>query len=415
MQWPCVGRARRRRAESLPLSPAHHRRACQLAGLVTLLYGLVGVVWIQVADTVVLAISAHPTWLALAQRHKGLVYVTVTALALALLVYHGASRLLMAAQQGAHSALREHDLFEGHPQPMWYYHPESLAFLRVNQAAQRLYGYTQAEFLEMSAPDLRAPAERAALAQRLRSAAPEFPAVDQAHHRCKSGQWLHMQISAQSARYEGRPAVLVLAVDISEQVAAREALQRQEQQIRELHQSLAEVLWLASADGHRLLYVSPAFEQVYGLPLDDFRRNPGLWLAHVHPEDQAVAQRSRTQMWTEGSAECQYRICRPDGEVRWLSDRKKLVRDARGEVTMIAGIAKDITARRLDQEMLRRNSEELAARYAELARFNRAAVDRELDMIALKREVNALASAQQLPPPYKVDFAIAEPAVETTP
>ena len=130
----------------------------------------------------------------------------------------------------------------------------------------------------------------------------------------------------------------------------------------------------------------------------------------MHPDDQAVAQLSRRQLWADGRAECQYRICRPDGEVRWVSDRKKLVRDAQGEVTMIAGIAEDITARRLDQDTLRRNGEELAARYAELERFNRAAVDRELDMIALKREVNALSRARQVPPPYRLDFAATEPA-----
>lgn len=399
----------------MPLSAFHHRRACQLAALVAVLYAALGVVWIVGSDAAVLAVSRDPAWHALAQRSKGLAFVGLTALALCLLVYHGTRRLLLAVQQGEHSALRVHDLFEGHPQPMWYYHPDSLAFLRVNDAAVRLYGYTQAEFLQMAVPDLRPADERAALAQRLRSRAPGFSAVDQARHRSSSGQWLDMQISAQSAVYQGRPAVLVLAVDISAQVAARQALQRQEQQIRELHQSLAEVLWLVSPDAREVLYVSPAFEQVYGLALDDFRRDPGLWLARVHPDDQALARQSGQQLWTDGSADCQYRICRPDGTVRWLSDRKKLVRDAQGQVTMIAGIAEDITARRLDQDTLRRNSAELAAHYAELERFNRAAVDRELDMIALKREVNALSQARQLPPPYRLDFAAPEPAAAALP
>jgi len=110
-----------------------------------------------------------------------------------------------------------------------------------------------------------------------------------------------------------------------------------------------------------------------------------------------------------GSSECQYRISRPDGAVRWLSDRKKLVVDAQGQVTMVCGIAEDITERRLDQDLLRRHGEELAERYAELARFNRAAVDRELDMIALKREINALAAASRQPPRYPLDFAATVP------
>jgi PAS domain S-box-containing protein len=188
-------------------------------------------------------------------------------------------------------------------------------------------------------------------------------------------------------------------------VAAQQALQRQEQQFRVLHQSLAEVLWLVSANGRDVLYASPAFEQVYGFSVEVFQRDPSRWLAQVHPDDSATAMQSSQQLMTTGSAECEYRICRPDGSVRWLSDRKKLVRDANGAVAMIAGIAEDITARRTDQDMLRRNAVELSARYAELERFNRAAVGREMDMIALKAEVNALAQTRNLPAPYRLDFA----------
>lgn len=399
----------------MPTPPAHHRRACHLAARVTVPYALFGVLWILGSDAAVQALSADPAWQALAQRGKGLTYVSLTALALALLVYRGTRRMLRAVQDGEHSALRVHDLFEGHPQPMWYYHPHSLAFLRVNDAAVRLYGWTQAEFLQMTVPDLRPADERATLAQRLRGRAPGFSAVDQVRHRCKSGDWLHVQVSAQAAVYQGQPAVLVLAVDIRAEVAARQALQHQEQQFRELHQSLAEVLWLASPDGSGVLYMSPSVEQVYGLPAEAFLRDPGQWLARVHPDDQAIADLSRQRLWSEGSADSQYRICRPDGTVRWLSDRKKLVRDAHGTVTMIAGIAEDITTRRFDQDTLRRNSAELAARYAELERFNRAAVDRELDMIALKREVNALSQARQLPAPYPLDFAASSTAAEAMP
>jgi PAS domain S-box-containing protein len=391
------------------LSVGNHRRACQLAALVAALYAAFGCVWILLSDTVVHAVSAEPGWLQAAQHGKGLVFIAVTALALLLMVYHGACRLLLAVEQRAHTALRVHDLFEGHPQPMWYYDPNSLAFLRVNLAAERLYGYSQAEFLQMTVPDLRHPDERAALAHRLRHRGPGFIAVDQARHRCKSGRWIDIQISAQAARYDDRGAVLVLGMDISAQVAAQQALQRQEQQFRVLHQSLAEVLWLVSADGQDVLYASPAFEQIYGVAVDVFRRDPSRWLAQVHPDDCATALQSSQQLMATGSAECEYRICRPDGSVRWLSDRKKLVRDAQGAVTMIAGIAEDITARRIDQDTLRRNAAELAARYAELERFNRAAVGREIDMILLKREVNALSLARDLPAPYRVDFAATAP------
>lgn len=393
----------------MPLSPANHRRARRLALLVAAAYAVFGSLWILLSDAAVRLVSTDAGWLELAQRGKGLAFIALTATALLAMVHLGSSRLLLAVQQGEHSALRVQDLFEQHPQPMWYYAPGSLAFLRVNAAAVRLYGHSQAEFLAMTVPQLRCPGEREALAQRLRKRAPGFVATDQVRHQRKSGGWLDMQISAQEAIFDGRPAVLVLAVDISAQVAAQQALQRQEQQFRELHQSLAEVLWMVSADGQQVLYVSPAFEAVYGLPASAFQQDPTLWLAHVHPDDRAMAEASGQVLMAHGSVDCQYRICRPDGQVRWLSDRKKLVVDAQGSVAMVAGIAEDITQRRHDQDTLRRNAEELAERYAELARFNRAAVDRELDMIALKREINALAAARALPAPYRVDFTASTP------
>lgn len=219
------------------------------------------------------------------------------------------------------------------------------------------------------------------------------------------GVWLAAAQRSKGLTFVVLTALLLLALVHRGSRQMLQTVQRQEQQFRELHQSLAEVLWMVSPDGRQVMYVSPAFEAVYGLPVDDFVADPAMWLRLVHPEDRAAAQASGDALQTQGSVECQYRIRRPDGAVRWLSDRKKLVRDAQGQVVMIAGIAEDITERRLDQDMLRRNAQELAERYAELARFNRAAVDRELDMIALKREVNALAGAQRHPPRYPVDFA----------
>lgn len=389
----------------MPASTSSRQQAQRLAHGVVLAYVLAGAAWILLSDAAVRAMSLDAGWLAAAQRYKGLAFVALTALALLAMLHLANRRLLRAVQQGQHSALRVQDLFESHPQPMWYYARHSLAFLRVNAAAQRLYGYSQAEFLQMTVPMLRPPGEREALAQRLHGRPPGISITDQVCHRRKSGALLQVQISAQDAPYAGQPAILVLAIDISAQVAAQQALQQQAQQVQALHQSLAEVLWLASADGQRLLYVSPAFDSVYGLPAEAFRQDPTLWLAHVHPDDRATAQASVQQLMEQGSAECQYRIQRPDGQLRWLSDRKTLVRDAQGQPCMVAGIAEDITQRRHDQDALQRQTEELAARYAELARFNQAAVDREIDMIALKREVNALAQAQQLPAPYRLDFA----------
>lgn len=66
------------------------------------------------------------------------------------------------------------------------------------------------------------------------------------------------------------------------------------------------------------------------------------------------------------------------------------VRDAGGTVIGAAKIARDITARNHAERTLQQSNEELNQRTAELARFNHAAVGREMRMIELKKEVNEL-------------------------
>ena len=141
-----------------------------------------------------------------------------------------------------------------------------------------------------------------------------------------------------------------------------QALQWQEARFRQLHQSLGEVLWLATADGRQLIYLSPAFEALYGRPAADFQQDLDLWLGAVHPDDRARAMASNAQLQATGQSSCDYRICRPDGSVRWVSDRKRLIVDADGQASMIGGIAEDITTR-IERDAAR------ATNQAELARM----------------------------------------------
>ena len=74
------------------------------------------------------------------------------------------------------------------------------------------------------------------------------------------------------------------------------------------------------------------------------------------------------------------------------------------------GLLRDISARKAAEEVLRRQNEELD-------RFNRAAVGRELDVIELKRRVNALARELGREPPYPLAFldGAGRPAKESPP
>ncbi len=150
------------------------------------------------------------------------------------------------------------------------------------------------------------------------------------------------------------PTLLVSLTDVTGRRLAEQKLQAREQQFQSLLASLDEVVWSATPDG-TFLYLNRATERVYGLPLDDCLAERDFWLKAVVPEDRDIAERAAFQLSELGSASCEYRIQRPDGSIRWLNDRKYLVRDG-DKVVGLAGVATDVSERKQAE------AESLAAR-----------------------------------------------------
>jgi PAS domain S-box-containing protein len=135
----------------------------------------------------------------------------------------------------AEEALRESEaryrmLFHSNPQPMWVYDFETLAFLDVNEAAIRSYGYSREEFLQMTLKDIRPPEEIPLLLDIVAQVDKGFSDVH-VHHRKKDGTIFDVEVNSHSVIYQGREARLVLASDITERLHAEAALRQLEQQL----------------------------------------------------------------------------------------------------------------------------------------------------------------------------------------
>jgi len=96
-------------------------------------------------------------------------------------------------------------------------------------------------------------------------------------------------------------------------------------------------------------------------------------------------------------------LCR-DGRQRVIGWTVARLRDPAGRIVGTIGSGEDITQRKAAEEALRQQTGEVWTRNAELERFNRAMVGRELDMVALKRQVNDLARELQRDPPFDLAF-----------
>jgi PAS domain S-box-containing protein len=132
-------------------------------------------------------------------------------------------------------------------------------------------------------------------------------------------------------------------------------LRASEERFRQLAESIDEVFWIKSPEKQEMSYISPGYETVWGRTCASLLASPSAWIESIHPGDRPrVLEAAANQ--ASGGYDIQYRIARPDGEIRFIHDRAFPVRNSAGVVFRIVGVASDITARR-EAEELRRASE----------------------------------------------------------
>src|ERR1043165_406943 len=98
---------------------------------------------------------------------------------------------------------------------------------------------------------------------------------------------------------------------------------------------------MSDAANTELLYISPAYETIWGQSRASLYASPASWMDAIHPEDKERLARSRAACQPGSPRDNPYRIVRPDGSIRWIRDRGFPVRDENGAVVRSAGIAED--------------------------------------------------------------------------
>jgi PAS domain S-box-containing protein len=107
-----------------------------------------------------------------------------------------------------------------------------------------------------------------------------------------------------------------------------------------------------------MIYISPGYEEVWGRTRQSLYANPLSWVDNIYGEDRERVLTAALTKQAQGIYNEQYRIVRSDGEIRWIQDRAFPVRDEAGEVYRIAGIADDITERKLAEEQIKASLKE---------------------------------------------------------
>jgi PAS domain S-box-containing protein len=117
-------------------------------------------------------------------------------------------------------------LFESTPQPIWVYNEDTLAFVAVNEAATRIYGYSRDEFLSMTVNDLRPQEDIPTLIIKNVFDAGDLVICSPWRHQTRDKKIIYVEMSSHPVVFDGKNSKLVIVNDVTERKLLDEKQQR---------------------------------------------------------------------------------------------------------------------------------------------------------------------------------------------
>jgi PAS domain S-box-containing protein len=276
-------------------------------------------------------------------------------------------------------------------------------WLRVNHKLCEIVGYDRAELLGLTFQAITHPDDLAPDLEYVR----RLLAGDIANYSMEkrylrkdaSPVWIKLTVSLVRNR-DGSPDYFISVLeDIQTRREAEAGAIESEERYRELVESANSVILRWAPDG-RITFFNAFAQRLFGWQADEAIGQPVSML--VPAQDSTGVDLTGLVSDIVSHPEHYHNNinenrCR-DGRRVWMNWTNRVLRDAQGQVVGILAVGNDITQQKRAEEDLRQRNEELE-------RFNQAAVGRELDMIALKHQVNDLSRQLGRQPPFDLSFA----------
>ena len=199
--------------------------------------------------------------------------------------------------------------------------------------------------------------------------------IEYACHSPAGQRWFHLRVTP--VREDRRAGAVVMHVNITERKQAEDAsdqLRESHQKFQQMADNITDAFWIRSPDMREVQYISPAFARIWGRPAESLVASPQAWGDFIFPEDREHVLSVFARLTSDAaSVDLEYRIVRPDGEIRWIRARGFQVRDAADKLIRLTGIATDITAPKLAELEISRTNLVLQAEIVERKRAEEAA------------------------------------------
>ncbi|HEX4913761.1 MAG TPA: PAS domain S-box protein, partial [Vicinamibacterales bacterium] len=223
---------------------------------------------------------------------------------------------------------------------MWVFCRGTLAFVEVNQAAIEHYGYSREEFLGMTITDIRPQEDVPKLLELAANRPPGLRYAGKWRHRRKSGELIDVDVNTSTIEFAGRPAVLVVAHDITQQSKAESKLREVETRFLALIQNAPFVTYVKDIEGHYIFYNRES-ERVFHLGAQPYH---GKTIRDVYDATYAVAIDEMDRKVVATGEPILQEVRMPPGvEYEWALLVKFPIRDENGKIIGVGGFDIDRT------------------------------------------------------------------------
>lgn len=232
-------------------------------------------------------------------------------------------------------------------------------WIHVNRRLAEMLGHDAPEDLlgrpwqSLTHPDDRAPGE-ARLGALLAGQVGHYSKDKRFLRKDGTAIWANATVSLVRDPETGRPAFITsVIVDATDRKRAEAAQSDAEERLRFAQEAAGAGLWdLDLVRGAATC--SEGYCRLYGLdPAGPGHRTAEEWLAQVHPADRERARAAVSASFRTGHYECEYRVVRADGTIRWLAARGRTRFDEAGRPIRFTGLTVDVTALRESELRLR--------------------------------------------------------------
>lgn len=122
--------------------------------------------------------------------------------------------------------------------------------------------------------------------------------------------------------------------------------------ISEIFSNLGPMVWSKDIANGKVLFLTQNFSSFFEIPMDLLELDPGLMRKAIHPDDLPFVDIFSKNLLSYQTEEVEYRIITPNGKVKWLAEKKQIIKNDLGEIVRLDMMLLDITRQKEEERRL---------------------------------------------------------------